>query len=300
MSSAKLVNPTPSQTSAAQAPITISRPAQSAFAISRMRSESAMQQPVGNPLEPGVIVCITMTPLPVGLYRMWLRGKAMSLPHIDSYRTNVIPVEAEPCCWIGRGFEYLHFFIPQREIDGLARDLGFHPVSSYRLALNEEDLVVAQIARTLRRHPGAQSWPPALVIDHMSLVLGAHVLQRYAIADRGLATARGGLAPWQQRRATELLRENLDGNVRLAELARECHLSISHFARSFKASFGTSPQRWLRRQRMEVAKQLLHQTDLPLVDVAAQTGFSDQPAFTRAFQRVTGLSPGRWRRQTQG
>jgi AraC-like DNA-binding protein len=49
-----------------------------------------------------------------------------------------------------------------------------------------------------------------------------------------------GLAQWQKTRATELLRESLPGGVRLADLARECDLSVSHFARSFKASFGVT------------------------------------------------------------
>jgi AraC family transcriptional regulator len=107
---------------------------------------------------------------------------------------------------------------------------------------------------------------------------------------------RIGLAPWQGRRAAEMMRENLDGNVRLSELARECVLSVSHFARAFRKSLGVSPYRWLLERRIDHAKALLVTGDLPIANIALQSGFSDQTAFTRAFGRIVGQSPGRWKR----
>jgi len=86
------------------------------------------------------------------------------------------------------------------------------------------------------------------------------------------------------------LRENLDGTVRLADVAQACDLSVSHFARSFKASFGVSCHRWLTETRVERAKELLTATNAPLVVVALQSGFGDQAAFTRTFHRLVGLS----------
>jgi len=94
----------------------------------------------------------------------------------------------------------------------------------------------------------------------------------------------------------ELLRENLNGNVRLGDLAKECGLSVSHFARSFKATFGVSSHQWLIRQRISLTKELLTKTTLPLSEIAAQSGFGDQAAFTRTFHRIVGASPGHWRR----
>jgi len=73
-------------------------------------------------------------------------------------------------------------------------------------------------------------------------------------------------------------------------------LSVSHFARSFKASFGVTCHRWLMERRIERAQELLATADIPLADVAVQSGFADQAAFTRAFHRIAGMTPGRWRR----
>src|SRR6202021_2289372 len=91
--------------------------------------------------------------------------------------------------------------------------------------------------------------------------------------------------------------EHLDGEVKLETLAEECRLSVSHFARSFRRSFGTSAHRYLILQRVEIAKSLLSETDNSLVEIAAQTGFSDQAALTRAFANVVGATAAKWRRE---
>jgi AraC-like DNA-binding protein len=113
---------------------------------------------------------------------------------------------------------------------------------------------------------------------------------------RFLKTYAGQLAPWQVRRAAEMIRENLGGNIHLCDLARECRLSVSHFARAFRKSFGMSACRFLLERRIDHSKALLVTTDLPISDIAIRCGYSDQTAFTRAFGRIVGDSPGRWRR----
>jgi AraC-like DNA-binding protein len=137
-----------------------------------------------------------------------------------------------------------------------------------------------------------------LFLDHFRLLFCAHVTQRYAPSLSASKTYRGGLAPWQKRRVSELLRENLDGQIGLADLAHECGLSVSHFARSFKTSFGTSTHQWLMQHRIDHAKRLMSQTGMSLIDIAIQSGFNDQAAFTRAFHQLVGVSPGRWRRHS--
>jgi AraC family transcriptional regulator len=88
----------------------------------------------------------------------------------------------------------------------------------------------------------------------------------------------------------------MHGRIRLSEISRECGLSISHFARSFKTSFGVSTHQWLIQHRIDHAKRLLSQTTRSLTDTAIQSGFNDQAAFTRTFHQLVGVSPGRWRR----
>lgn len=108
--------------------------------------------------------------------------------------------------------------------------------------------------------------------------------------------ARGGLAPWQMRRATELLRERLDGDVPLSELAAECKLSVSHFARSFKQAIGQTPHRWLVHRRVDAAKNLMMHSGMRLSEIAVGCGFADQTSFNRTFKKIAGITPGDWRR----
>jgi AraC-like DNA-binding protein len=139
-----------------------------------------------------------------------------------------------------------------------------------------------------------------LALDHVNLILGAHLLQKYGGLRKPPTISVGGLGPSQKRRATELLSENLSGRIRLSQVAQECGLSVSHFARSFKASFGVSTHRWLVQRRIERAQELLIHTRESLSDIAEQAGFADQAAFTRTFHQIVGVSPGRWRRDYQG
>ena len=110
------------------------------------------------------------------------------------------------------------------------------------------------------------------------------------------APVRGGLAPWQERRAKELLDAHIGGGITLNALARSCELSTRHFTRAFRQSTGVAPYQWLQYRRVEKAKNLLEKSSAPLSNVAFDCGFADQSHFTRTFSRAAGLSPGKWRR----
>jgi transcriptional regulator GlxA family with amidase domain len=76
------------------------------------------------------------------------------------------------------------------------------------------------------------------------------------------------------RRATEILSANLDGDVPLKEVAKECRLSVSHFSRAFRRTMGTAPHQWLLTKRIEAAKGKLRDNKIPLSDVALACGFA--------------------------
>ncbi|HVI55513.1 MAG TPA: helix-turn-helix transcriptional regulator [Luteibacter sp.] len=78
-------------------------------------------------------------------------------------------------------------------------------------------------------------------------------------------------------------------------LARVSHVSEAHFARSFKQAFGLPPHRYLLTRRMERAKALLRDTELPVLEIALQTGWNSLGTFGRVFRDVNGKSPSAWR-----
>ena len=135
-----------------------------------------------------------------------------------------------------------------------------------------------------------------LYIDHLVLAAYAYIARTYGGIKIAPSVIRGGLAPWQLHRAQEMLRAKLDGQISLSQVARECKLSISHFVRAFKQTTGQPPYRWLLQQRIDVAKELLLHSGLPMVEIALKCGFADQACFIRAFRKLLNITPGEWRR----
>ena len=82
-------------------------------------------------------------------------------------------------------------------------------------------------------------------------------------------------------------------------LARVSSVSEAHFARSFKEAFGLPPHRYLLTRRIERATTLLRDTDLPIIEIAFQTGWGSLGTFGRTFRDITGESPGEFRRRIQ-
>jgi len=81
----------------------------------------------------------------------------------------------------------------------------------------------------------------------------------------------------------------------VSRLASVSGVSEAHFARSFKQAFGMPPHRYLLTRRIERAAALLRDTELPVTDIAFQTGWSSLGTFGRIFRDITGESPGELR-----
>jgi len=86
----------------------------------------------------------------------------------------------------------------------------------------------------------------------------------------------------------------------VALLAEVSGVSEAHFARSFKRAFGLPPHRYLLTRRIERAAALLRDTDLPIIEIAFQTGWNSLGTFGRIFRDITGESPSELRDREQG
>ena len=106
-----------------------------------------------------------------------------------------------------------------------------------------------------------------------------------------------GLAAWQLELASRHLVSDLSIDFPVAQLARLCGLSRSHFSRAFKASTGLPPHRWLMHFRIQCARDMLERTNDSISAIALSCGFSDQSHLTRVFHTIVGTSPAAWRRR---
>ncbi len=95
----------------------------------------------------------------------------------------------------------------------------------------------------------------------------------------------------------DYVRENLEEELSVENLAEVAGFSPFHFHRIFSAMVGETLKGFVRRIRLEkAATLLLNQTDRSLTDIALSVGFSSSSTFTRAFQQFAGTSPGDFRR----
>ncbi|WP_067179940.1 helix-turn-helix domain-containing protein [Microtetraspora niveoalba] len=80
-------------------------------------------------------------------------------------------------------------------------------------------------------------------------------------------------------------------------LARIAHVSEAHFIRTFRATFGETPHRYLQRRRVERAMFLLRQTDRSVTRICFDVGFASLGTFSRTFRAIVGESPTAHRRR---
>ncbi|MDQ7996304.1 MAG: AraC family transcriptional regulator [Luteibacter sp.] len=105
-----------------------------------------------------------------------------------------------------------------------------------------------------------------------------------------------GLAPWQARRVSAHVNDNLGFPITIDQLAGIAGLSSSYFCRAFKDTFGDPPHAYIMRRRVERAQSLMLQTREPLSQIALACGLSDQAHLCNLFRRLVGQSPSHWRR----
>jgi AraC family transcriptional regulator len=98
------------------------------------------------------------------------------------------------------------------------------------------------------------------------------------------------------RKVRQFVEANLASEIELQALAGLCGVGVAHFIRLFKASTGSSPYQYVLGLRVGRAKVLLSDCSLTLADVAQSCGFANQQHLQSTFRRMTGITPGVYRR----
>jgi AraC family transcriptional regulator len=136
--------------------------------------------------------------------------------------------------------------------------------------------------------------------EALSLVLMHELIRSQRTSSAAVRPLRGGLPAWQQKRVAEFIEGHLEEEISLTTLAELVGLSVYHFARAFRRSFGTPPHRYHVARRMDRARALLKTPALSVTQIGIQIGFRETSSFTRAFRKFIGLTPTDYRRQQQG
>ncbi len=232
---------------------------------------------------------------------LWENGKCVMKADVPAGATYLYDLKHDPRYVIDKPFHSLFFYLPRSALDGLSvpRTQRVGQLAC-ELGVGHDDAIVRHIGASLQQGLRRQEETNQLFVDHMMLALTAHVARAYGRLQPGNQPPRGGLAPWQAKRACERLESDLGGKLSLQQIAVEFDLSVSHFSHAFRVSTGLPPHQWLLRQRVKTAKQLMTVRDLPLSEIAMSAGFANQSHFTRVFSAAVGVSPAAWRREMHG
>ena len=210
-------------------------------------------------------------------------------------------------------YETMHVYIglpvfarAAKEVLGGTSDSG---VPHLREVFGERDAVLEALLEPLRvetmaTQPVAGS---ALFVQGLAQRLAVHLLRTYPAPAAGAAAShaggrqkRGGLPAYKLRRVTDYLEAHLNDAVTVGRLAQEADLSEFHFARRFKQTTGFSPSQYLLRLRVAYARRLLRETNMSMIEVCLEVGFTSPSYFAHLFRREVGVTPSEYRGRAGG
>jgi len=121
-------------------------------------------------------------------------------------------------------------------------------------------------------------------------------------AHRGLDLPAVSRAVEEQNRRLLRARDAMDRTyaqpLDVPALAQIACVSEAHFIRTFRATFGETPHRYLQRRRVERSMWLLRETERSVTDICLDVGFTSLGTFSRTFREIVGQSPVAYRRRT--
>ena len=246
------------------------------------------------PAEKAFIVSVHFRDIP--FHELRLRSALVHTGCHPKGGVSVFNLEDDPRFFFPSPFHCLHFYVRRATLDALADEQGARRIDTLSWPHGSIDETVSHLGAALLPALNNPENAGKLFLDHVVLALNMHFAYAYGGMRSAAKISRGGLAPWQERRCKELINGRLGEQISLRELAKECRLSISHFAAAFRQTIGESPHRWLMRRRIETAKEMLLSSELALSAIALDCGFADQSHLTRVFTVMVGAPPGVWRR----
>jgi AraC-like DNA-binding protein len=231
-------------------------------------------------------------------YRFWEDSRAAPVTDLKPGHITINDMKRDAFAIMDKPFHSLYVHIPRVALDEVVGldDGGRIDVLRYEPGCGFHDEIVMKLLACIRPALNGSQAVSNLFLDYVGIALVSHLAETYGELGR-LPMVKGGLAPWQERLAKEIIYHQMKDPAGIADLAMQCGLSVRHFTRAFQASTGLTPHEWLQKCRIDRAKTLLTTTELTLSEIGEACGFADQSHLSRVFVRVVGTPPGSWRRR---
>ncbi|HEY9436665.1 MAG TPA: AraC family transcriptional regulator [Blastocatellia bacterium] len=212
-------------------------------------------------------------------------------------QASIVPVGQQYSAYWKEEFEDLGIHLDPDYVARQARELVQTDRIDFISDCEIVDPLVHQIGRSLAAEVDAGAPAGAIYAESLVNTLVAHMLRHYSTGGERFQYHLGGLPKHKLRRVTEFIEENLEHDLTLAEIAEIAELSPFHFARSFKQATGSTPIHFLTQRRIDLAKRLLVESELPIVEVGLRAGFKNQSHFTTLFRKTTAMTPKAYRNE---
>jgi AraC family transcriptional regulator len=175
-----------------------------------------------------------------------------------------------------------------------AGELDFSPENGLTPQIGFSDKHICHIAMSLLHELNESNVVGRLYADSLATGLAIQLVRHYSSL-KDVHVGHGGMAPHKLRKAIALIDHHLsdeeEGRVALRGVARAVRMSYFHFSRAFKQSMGMTATSYIAERRIERAKKMLEETEMPISEIALRSGFSSQSHFTTAFRRLAGATP---------
>lgn len=166
----------------------------------------------------------------------WEGGRCVTKADVRAGATYLYDLKRDPRFVIDKPYHSIFFYLPRSALDDAARQGGAKRIGelAYQPGVGQDDAIVRHLGMSVLHALHRPGEANQLFIDHTMLAISAHVSQAYGGLQPGSQLPRGGLAPWQTKRAIERMDSDLGGTLSLQEIAAEFGLSVSHFSRAFR------------------------------------------------------------------
>jgi AraC-like DNA-binding protein len=214
---------------------------------------------------------------------------------------NVIPRATGELLWVHRREHDQSIFLYVHPVLLVHAATGSLQVDRVEMVpdLCADDPLLHHITLVLKAAIRAESVAGRLYADSLTNALAVHLLSRYETCRPPAGMHTSSLPKAKLRRTTEYIEAHLAHELSLTELAAVAQTSPDHFGRLFRQATGWTPHQYVIRCRIECAKRLLTETELPIIEVGHQAGFTDQSYFTAVFRKYVATTPNAYRGETQ-
>ncbi len=176
----------------------------------------------------------------------------------------------------------------------ITESLGLDPDrTSIRPQLQVSDKRIEHICWALAAELEGDAPAGRLYAESLGTALITHLVHSYT---GGAPTSESGIPRMRLQRVMDYVQDNISVDLSLSELSAVAEVSGSYLKVIFKRSTGVPVHQYVMRVRIERALTLVTRTKVPLCEIAAQCGFTDQSHLTRSFRRLYGITPAQLRR----